>query len=552
MLLRTLSLIEMCCGGGLIQMGVNAMLVGQAKGCLRARYGAVGVVSAVLMVGTMLGQTSPDSGKSAPVTPPVLQSGQTSIVVDSELTPAQEKEILDAESEILAQVSKDTLLPIQRSVKCRFVTRDAVNKELRKKFDEDKDTKRMERSELVLKKFGLLDRDFNLRPFLLSLLTEQIAGFYDNKTKQMNLLSWVPLDQQKPVMAHELTHALQDQKVGLTKWGSQEIEGMAKNSNEDNRHIATDETDTARDAVLEGQAMVSFADYLLAPSGKTLKDAPQVGQALETSAGDLGDSPVLGRAPLVLQQALLFPYTTGLSFEQTVLVKDGTEKAFAGVLDSPPNSSYEIMTPEAYRHHTPVPVMVLPDIHPLLKDAGYEPYDVGVMGELDVRMTAELFGGKPLAEALAPAWDGGIYYAAQRTSATAAEKNTTASLALLYSSRWKNESSAQSFFEVFEQELPRQYDGLKRRKSDEMDENERVYTTKEGDVYLKVEGKNVWVSEGFDLVMARKLRAMVDDAQGHGPVLSAKNSEIRVRQSGPVTGLSGWLGGFGMMRVALR
>jgi hypothetical protein len=122
----------------------------------------------------------------------------------------------------------------------------------------------------------------------------------------------------------------------------------------------------------------------------------------------------------------------------------------------------------------------------------------------------------------------------------------------MYSSRWKNESSAQSFFEVFEQELPRQYDGLKRRKSDEMDENERVYTTKEGDVYLKVEGKNVWVSEGFDLVMARKLRAMVDDAQGHGPVLSAKNSEIRVRQSGPVTGLSGWLGGFGMMRVALR
>ena len=29
----------------------------------------------------------------------------------------------------------------------------------------------------------------------------------------------------------------------------------------------------------------------------------------------------------------------------------------------------------------------------VLKDAGFEPYDVGVMGELDVRMTAELFGG---------------------------------------------------------------------------------------------------------------------------------------------------------------
>jgi hypothetical protein len=528
-------------------MRVKGLAVGLEKS-LNAVASTMAV--GMMMVGSMLGQ-APDGGKNAPVTPPVLESGQTSIVVEKELTPAQEREILQAENEILQQVSKDTLLPIKQGVKCRFVTRDSVNKELRKKFDEDKDTKRMERSELVLKKFGLLDRDFNLRPFLLSLLTEQIAGFYDNKTKQMNLLSWVPLDQQKPVMAHELTHALQDQKVGLTKWGSQEIEGVAKNSNEDNRHIATDETDTAREAVLEGQAMVSFADYLLAPSGKTLKDSPQVGQALETSAGDLGDSPVLGRAPLVLQQALLFPYTTGLSFEQAILTEDGTQKAFSGVLDSPPNSSYEIMTPEAYRRHTPVPVMILPDIHPMLKEAGYEPYDVGVMGELDVRMTAELFGGKPLAEALAPAWDGGIYYAAQRINASPAEKDKTSSLALMYSSQWKNESSAASYFEVFEEELPRQYDGLKRRKQDETDENERVYSTKEGDVLLKLEGKTVWVSEGFDLAMARKLREMVNGAQGHGPVLSARNGETRVKAAGPVSGLSGWLGGFGMMRVGL-
>ena len=58
-----------------------------------------------------------------------------------------------------------------------FVSRDEVNKELRKRFDEDKGNKKMQQSELVLKKFGLLDRDFQLRPFLLSLLTEQIAGF---------------------------------------------------------------------------------------------------------------------------------------------------------------------------------------------------------------------------------------------------------------------------------------------------------------------------------------------------------------------------------------
>ena len=45
-----------------------------------------------------------------------------------------------------------------------------------------------------------------------------MAGFYDNKTKTVNLLDWIEPDEQKPVLAHELTHALQDQQVDLTKW----------------------------------------------------------------------------------------------------------------------------------------------------------------------------------------------------------------------------------------------------------------------------------------------------------------------------------------------
>jgi hypothetical protein len=492
------------------------------------------------------------AGGGGPVAPPVLQSGQTTVAVDSKeviLTADQQHAILLDEDKILHFVSKDTQLPIKEPVKCRFISRDAVAKELRKKFDEDKDTKRMERSELVLKKFGLLDRDFNLRPFLLSLLTEQIAGFYDNKTKQLNLLDWVPIDQQKPVMAHELTHALQDQKVGLTKWDDNEIEGTAKNVAEDNKHIAVDETDTAREAVLEGQAMVSFADYFLETNGrpgKTIRDVPEVGESFANGAGDVSDSPVLARAPLVLQQALLFPYGAGLRFEQAVLIKQGTAKAFGGVLDAPPSSSYEIMTPAAYVAHTPVPLLRLPDLHPMLKDAGYEPYDVGVMGELDVRMTAELFGGRPLAEALAPEWDGGVYLAAQRKNASEQEKQTTASVALLYSSRWKNEDSARSFFEVFDQEMPRQYDGLKRRQADEADENERVYTTREGDVLLTLKGSSVWVSEGFEVALARKMRDSVDAAQGRGPVLSAG---VSVPKRELVGGWARQMGSFGMLRL---
>ncbi len=486
------------------------------------------------------------------VTPPQLESGQTSITVDRRLTKEQEKQLLGLSEKIFEFASKDTGLPIQHPVKKVFISREQVNKELRKRFDEDKGNKKMQQSELVLKKFGLLERDFQLRPFLLSLLTEQIAGFYDNKTKTMNLLDWVPVDEQESVMAHELTHALQDQKVDLKHWEDQEPEGTAKTVGEDNRHIATDESDTVRDAVLEGQAMVSFADYGLMKGGanKTLKDMPEAAaQMMANNSADMGDSPVLARAPLVLQQSLLFPYSTGLLFEQAVLVKAGTQRAFAGVLDAPPTASSQVLHPEIYLRGTPVPVMVLPDLHPMLTEAGFEPYDVGVMGELDVRMTAELFGGKPLAEALAPNWAGGIYYAAQRKGASEAEKKTTASLALLYDSQWKNGDSAESFFHVFEEELPRQYDGLKRRKADETDDNERVYSTREGDVLLRREGTRVWVSEGFALPLARTMRGSVEGVQGVGPI---RQAGVEVPATGLAGGLGQWMGSFGVVRAVVR
>ena len=114
---------------------------------------------------------------------------------------------------------------------------------------------------------------------------------------------------------------------------------------------------------------------------------------------------------------------------------------------------------------------------------------------------------------------------------------------------------------MFDQELPRQYNGLKRRKADEKDESERVYSTKEGDVLLTLTGKSVWVSEGFELELARKLRDAVNEVNvplGHGPVMTAEEQGLEIRDkglgndAGLVSGLSHWMGQFGMMRVVLR
>src|ERR1700730_1999284 len=192
-------------------------------------------------------QTRPESAEQAP------------------MTKEQAKELFRSVDEILGFASNDTKLPIEHTVKRKLISRDEVNHYLREKFDEDEGAKRMERSEVVLKKFGLLDRDFHLRPFLLSLLTEQIAGFYDNKTKTVNLLDWIKPDEQKPVLAHELTRALQDQKVGLTKWSAISLNGPSHNVQDDNHHLQVDEAETARSAVAEGQAMAVFIDYTLRP-----------------------------------------------------------------------------------------------------------------------------------------------------------------------------------------------------------------------------------------------------------------------------------------------
>ena len=468
------------------------------------------------------------------------------------MTKEQAEELFKQVDVILKYASDDSKLPIVHSVKRTLISREDVTHFLMARFDEDESAKRLQRSEIVLKKFGLLDRDFHLRPFLISLLTEQIAGFYDSKTKTVNMLDWIEPEEQEPVLAHELTHALQDQRVGLLKWASTADNLVGKNVADDNRHIQTDEADTAREAVTEGQAMAVFVDFSLdkAKAGKKLADMPdEMFAMMQSATGDSASSPILARAPLLLQQSLLFPYSAGLGFERELLRRGGAKMAFADALDRPPTSSAEILHPEIYIARTPVPVLRLPDLHPLI-DAEYAPYDVGVMGEQDVHMLTELFGGKQIADALAPAWAGGIYYAAQRRSAvTAAAKDSQASLGLIYFSRWKNPDSARSFMRVYAGQLGRKYSGLARDKKREGDGGEQVYTTAEGDVLLTISGSDVFISEGFDLEVARTMRGKIAAVQGDGVLQVAGSREVR-RELG--VSLGAMLGEFGTMRAGVE
>ena len=52
---------------------------------------------------------------------------------------------------------------------------------------------------------------------LFDLLSEQVAGFYDPYRKTLYIADWLPVDMQRPALAHEIQHALQDQHFDLKK-----------------------------------------------------------------------------------------------------------------------------------------------------------------------------------------------------------------------------------------------------------------------------------------------------------------------------------------------
>ena len=226
----------------------------------------------------------------------------------------------------------------------------------------------------------------------------------------MNLLDWVDAEQQRPVMAHELTHALQDQSFDLEKWMRAGEVDLAAKKQPSPADIANDETIAARQAVVEGQATVTLLDYLLTPTGQSVTTAPQLVEAMK--AGMMAGTPdsfEFRKAPIYLKQAMLFGYLHGLDFTIALLKAGGKQKAFEGAFLNPPQSTRQIMQPETYLAGEKIDPVPLPDFERDFKN--YERFDIGAIGEFDVAVMIEQYAGEEASKKLYPHWRGGYYYA---------------------------------------------------------------------------------------------------------------------------------------------
>ena len=257
-------------------------------------------------------------------------------------------------------------------------------------------------------------------------MSEQVAAYYDPKTKSVNLLDWVQPDAQKPILAHELTHALQDQKVGVEKW---ELAGAKDDATPlpDQQEYVVEEEQSARQCVTEGQGMAVMFDYSLAPFGKNLLTAPEIVNAMRATMGDSKDSPVFSAAPMFLKESLLMPYTFGLDFVRTVLANKGKE-AYSMMLENPPIDTRQIMQPETYLLHQQVAPLTIPDLDKIVAP-DYKRFDFGGMGEFDIYLLAKQYGAQDTPNYYRH-WRGGYYFAAQAKNAPKDQ------IAMLFFTRW--------------------------------------------------------------------------------------------------------------------
>jgi len=493
-----------------------------------------------LLGGSVLSQqpaSPPPSGDSnsaadsSPSLGEIARKARKDHTAEVQMSDADAKELFKSVDKIVAFASEDSGFPKHSSVKRRLVSSAEVEKYTRDQQAKEEYAQRFARSEMTMKKFGLLPREFNLREFVAKASGKEVAAYYDDETKTISMLNWIPLERQSPILAHELTHALQDQNYDLKTW----LKAGEKTSQAGSEPDTDDDSAGARRAIVEGQAQVVYVDYLLAPLGRNLQNTPGlIYQMEEPAVKAVADSQLLHDAPMILREMGTFPYRDGLIFEGELLEKGGKQMAFAGVFARPPRNTHEVLQPTAYISREKLAAIHIPDVQQILSDK-YAVYDSGGIGELDVRALLKTYGNRKEANNLAESWQGGVYVAFRRTAKTGTAALTTADLALLYVSRWKSRQSAERFAHVYGTAIAQRYQKAAPQPSAacvgaKCPVSAVQILTEEGPVIVEQWADNtVVVAESFDQITAGKLVDAVREGNVEIQAGNMRHDELGLR-----------------------
>jgi hypothetical protein len=411
----------------------------------------------------------------------LLAAGVAGTAASAWAQQADTQSLFSTADDVFKEMSEITGLPIKRPLKKQIVTRDQIKQYLIENLKQEYTPGELEEQEAMLKAFGLVSSDFDLQKFTVNFYTEQAAGVYDPPRKTMLIADWVPEQMQRMVLAHELTHALQDQSFDLEKF----VHGAR----------GDDDATSARQAVVEGYATASMLQEMVKPASlATLPSlAPLMNMAIQQP---MTQFPAYSSAPFFFRYSALFPYSEGIGFMQAGLVNGGW-KRLNELFVNPPTTTKEIFQPELFfgggssstgggpiviepgasgSSSTGGPVIIepgksevssasqtasvtpalakigLPSPPPAVIGAGLRPISHNVMGQLGYYCVLGQLISEEEAKKLAPGWQADRYLIF--------ENGSTHRTLLVARTRWSSPETALAFFRDYHTILEKKFPEL--------------------------------------------------------------------------------------------
>ena len=262
------------------------------------------------------------------------------------------------------------------------LTQAQIDRRLTKNFDKTYPVDFYARRSETWGTIGVIPPGTSIRDALLAFQTGQVVGFYNPANKKLVYIGDTQLSlNERFILAHELTHAIDDQHFGLSR-----LDTIVARCD--------DEAFTAALGAVEGSAQFFATQVIM----RFPSDAPQ---------GGSGGGSLQGVPPFI-SQLELWPYTVGMAFIQRLDQQGGTALVNKA-LTTFPVSTEQIIHPERWPNDVPQPVDIT-DLGPLLGD-GWKDLDVMTVGEIWLQLLLALRLDSNAAARASTGWDGGIYRA---------------------------------------------------------------------------------------------------------------------------------------------
>ncbi len=244
----------------------------------------------------------------------------------------------------------------------------------------------LRREGLLLQIVGFAPPTFDYLGEMMKLLDAQLEGFYEPKNGTMYLAADLKGPQAQATLAHELVHALQDQRWDLKK-RSDYKPGQGDQS-------------LALACLAEGDATSLMLDFLMKPDRSALDIPPEAIRELMKGGMNMGD---VQSVPHILRSTLVAPYMEGIAFVHELRRKRG----WAGVdaaWDRLPTTTEQVLHAAKWEAQEGALTVLAPTASAL--GEGWKNEDQDTYGELGFALTFSEWLDDPDARLAASGWGG--------------------------------------------------------------------------------------------------------------------------------------------------